>query len=582
MMRKCFDVVKLLLTFLVFQALGALTMPEAMAIKTKFWFENRFRVKKPEDIRSVRNQPAACEDGVALIDNVEYPCDDVDFLSLVGRGEIFREREEFTDTLFEMSDVWGWLSPEGREITLACMTNSLWFIDGTDPVNPISIGYIESHRPESFWCDVKVYKDVAYIVQDRDQSDNGGNNLGMQVFNLLRLAELNGEDLPVKLDPDFTYAEHGAAHNVLIDNDSGFLFNVGASGGNDCQGGLHMVDLADPLEPVLAGCAEEDEYVHDAQCVVYTGPDTEYFAQEICFGYNEDTITIYDVTDKQNPVILSRTTYETATYTHQGWLNKDQDFLVMNDELDEQQGAVGNTRSYIINITSLEAPIFTGFFDHPVAATDHNMYFWGEIHARGWGGNPPLIDPPNRDLVYCANYAAGLRVLDASGIKATPPQIKQIGFFDVSPDMEGNDFFGAWSSYMHPSGVIAVTAIETGVFFLDFTLAFSDEGTIFNDTLSPTASPTSSPIPDNVPPPDDTVESTGVGGLPGGFVVLYLCVVFLTCGAVLFNIKIFNQQVIATHISQEVNLNDVEKINTRSMEVEVSHVNPMFEAEKEV
>lgn len=35
-----------------------------------------------------------------------------------------------------------------------------------------------------------------------------------------------------------------------------------------------------------------------AQCVIYTGPDAKYQGKEICFNYNEDSLTIVDVSDK--------------------------------------------------------------------------------------------------------------------------------------------------------------------------------------------------------------------------------------------------------------------------------------------
>ena len=73
---------------------------------------------------------------------------------------------------------------------------------------------------------------------------------------------------------------------------------------------------------------------------VYRGPDKKYFGRDICYGYNEDTLTIYDVTNKNGPnagKIISRTPYVGASYTHQGWVLDPmwQTHLVMDDELDE-------------------------------------------------------------------------------------------------------------------------------------------------------------------------------------------------------------------------------------------------------
>ena len=76
---------------------------------------------------------------------------------------------------------------------------------------------------------------------------------------------------------------------------------------------------------------------HDAQCIIYAGPDTAYTGREICFAYNEDTLTIVDVTDKSAPVQISRTGYNNRQYTHQGWVTDDHAWLLMDDELDESR-----------------------------------------------------------------------------------------------------------------------------------------------------------------------------------------------------------------------------------------------------
>ena len=38
-------------------------------------------------------------------------------------------------------------------------------------------------------------------------------------------------------------------------------------------GGLHMINVADPLNPVFEGCYADDGYTHDVECVIYRGPD---------------------------------------------------------------------------------------------------------------------------------------------------------------------------------------------------------------------------------------------------------------------------------------------------------------------
>lgn len=98
-----------------------------------------------------------------------------------------------------------------------------------------------------------------------------------------------------------------------------------------------MVDVSTPTRPQDAGwyvsanhpirvnktnvlwilSVSEDGYVHDAQCVIYRGPQQEYQGREICFNYNEDALTIVNIDRRTMPRQLSRTTYNGATYTHQ-------------------------------------------------------------------------------------------------------------------------------------------------------------------------------------------------------------------------------------------------------------------------
>ena len=78
-----------------------------------------------------------------------------------------------------------------------------------------------------------------------------------------------------------------------------------------------MIDVSEPLLPKFAGCYGEDGYVHDAECVIYHGPDTQYTDREVCFCYNEDSFTIVDVTDKDNPTMIGKKGYVGSAYVHQ-------------------------------------------------------------------------------------------------------------------------------------------------------------------------------------------------------------------------------------------------------------------------
>jgi choice-of-anchor B domain-containing protein len=440
-------------------------MSQVKQVKLDHWEKAAAEGRLPNlNVTSVMGEKSkmSCTNGkISASNGIDYACSNTDLYSFMSLSDL---STGISGTFSYTSDIWGWQAADGTEITILCMNNAVTFIDNTNPTAPQHLATMMSvGSRSSSWCDIKVHKDVAYVVKDSAPQQ------GIQVFDLNRLATEGNPNNPPNLSADFDYREHGSSHNLAIDTESEVLYSVGS---NTCRGGLHMIDISTPLQPTFLGCADSDGYVHDAQCVVYTGPDTRYTGREICFGFNEDTLTIYDVTDKSSPDIIFRLGYSGSVYTHQGWLNADMTSLLLNDELDEQRGTTNNrrTRTYVWDITNLENAFETGRFDHPEQSIDHNLYMWGPIHRNGWGGNPPVANPPKDKYSYLANYCSGLRIVDLTNQESG--SITQAGFFDTEPSCNSASFEGAWSNYMHPSGVIAVANIGSGVYFVDFNDTF--------------------------------------------------------------------------------------------------------------
>jgi len=249
---------------------------------------------------------------------------------------------------------------------------------------------------------------------------------------------------------------------------SGTAFIVGATGsngGSGCRGGLHMVDIRNPLNPTFLGCFSQDGYTHDAQCVIYDrGPDMTYRGKEICFCYNEDSLTIVDVTQKSNPKKLGKVGYAGSRYTHQGWLDDQHRFAFANDELDEMHGNNKHTKTLIFNVADLNNPRYVNSYRSPEEAIDHNLYV-------------------KNGYVYQANYCAGLRVLKIG--PGSMPKLEEFASFDVEPTCNRAQFSGAWSVYPYfPSGNIIVSSIPRGLFVL---------GHQNSPTETPTPEPTTTP-----------------------------------------------------------------------------------------
>ena len=374
----------------------------------------------------------ACEDGSADV----FGCDHVDIVSFLPVGRIGGERG------VEVNDMWGWTDPvTGTEWALVGRYDGTSFIDLSDPGNPRYVGDLpltEGANP-SVWRDIKVYRDHAFIVSD------GAGEHGMQIFDLAQLRDVTGP--PVTFEATALYWGIHSAHNVIINEDTGFGYTVGSNGGgNTCGGGLHMMDIRDPLNPTFVGCFTSRSGApasHDAMCITYAGPDEEHRGSEICFGSNGRMFSIADVTDKSAPVELFASDYPNTSYTHQGWIDEAHEYFYMNDEIDEVDGSVPSTRTLIWDVRDLDDPILAAEHFSENRASDHNLYIRG-------------------DLMYQSNYRSGLRILDISD-RENP---MEIGFLDTVPYGEDEPgFAGSWSNYPYfESGIIVVTSGKEGVF----------------------------------------------------------------------------------------------------------------------
>jgi len=360
-----------------------------------------------------------CTDGKAG----SFPCHDIDLLSFLPHSDIGGGSG---------NDLWGWTDPQtGREYAIVGRSTGTAFVDISNAARPVYLGELPTHTDPSTWRAVKVFADHAYIVSE-------ALNHGMQVFDLRQLRRV--ESPPVRFSETAHYDGFGSTHTLAINMLTGFAYAVGT---RTCEGGLHVVDIREPVAPKTAGCFSLDGYTHETQCAIYTGPDSRYRDREICFNSNEDTLTIVDVTNKDEQLQLSRTGYGGSAYTHQGWLTEDQRFFLVDDEGDERAFR-HPTRTWIWNVSNLDHPELMGHYDGPTSAIDHNLYIRG-------------------NLVYESNYRSGLRVLDASSI--AEGLLRELAFFDVYAADDAAAFNGAWTSYpFFPSGAVAINGIEQGLF----------------------------------------------------------------------------------------------------------------------
>jgi choice-of-anchor B domain-containing protein len=535
------------------------------------------------------------------------------------------------------NDVWGWTDPKTHtEWVIAGRTNGTSFIDANDPKNPVFVANLPANGEDELHSDMKVYKNHAFIV--KDGADNG-----IQVFDLTRLRDIDHDDAPVTVDADTVYEEISNAHDIAINEDTGFAYALGATGGaigqlpnvvtidapssaagtyqaaganfgpapdatgvsgdvvlvddgvetttdgcqplvsfpagsialvdrgacnftvkannaqdagavamivannssgapfnmggsdpgitipsvmisladgdtikaglsasgtisanpdaNPCDGGgLHMVDIRDPKNPTFAGCFDDEGYVHDAQCVTYSGPDDRYEGRELCFNANPgssigDAVTIVDVTDHANPVMVSQVFEgEPATYSHQGWLTPDHRYFLHDDESDNGASSAaiqGRTRTRVFDLMDLEDPFLQAVYHHPTRAPAHNLYTRGRY-------------------MYNANYIDGLRIVNITKIDhpgneflpQTPSApdhqgLREAACFDTDPFRNDMGVFpdgrtawgGSWSNYPYfKSGVVVVSDFD-GLFLVKPRLGVHAESPPGQGKNPPTGNP---------------------------------------------------------------------------------------------
>ena len=407
-----------------------------------------------DDSKVIDSPLATCIDGFAKIPGTdyEYSCLNYDLMGRVTLEEMDAEAG---------NDCWGWTdSTTGREYAIMGVNNGTSFIDITDSTSPQYLGKLPTSTVDSSWRDMKVYNDHVYIVSEAGDH-------GLQVFNL---ANLRGIDSEKVFSADYTDKSFGQAHNIAINEDSGYAYIAGAR-----TKGIYALNLSNPLAPKLELEGSQFGYSHDAQIVNYKGPDQDHFGKEIYIGSNENKVDIVDVTDKSEPKLISTFLYD-HQYTHQAWLTDDHKYALLGDELDEVDSnyelkADAKTRTVIIDLSDLEKPSLHHDYEAETKAIDHNGYVKGTEF-------------------FLASYTAGLRVLDILNIDQK--SISETGFFNTfinhndsglpnsttvkSQDPDGDHsgkkgnssaFNGAWSVYpFFKSENIIISDINSGLYIV--------------------------------------------------------------------------------------------------------------------
>lgn len=394
------------------------------------------------------------------------------------------------------SNIWGYVDlDDHREYAIIGLSNGTAVVEVTKPTTPRVVGIVPAIS--SLWREVKVYSfqntktgkwdAYAYITTEAIQ--------GIQILDLSKLpqsVELARVDREVRTSHTAFVSNVDFATAVALPGLTPFLYIEGADARlnqpvnqksgeprkrkTSCTGracgtsvpgalctcntghfcscmpvqpnpGFKAFSLANPKNPEIVGTYNET-YMHDVYIETFTGERAKQCAPghdpcEIVFGWTGQDFRIIDFTDKKNPTVLSRLTYENLGYPHSGWISKNKKWLFNFDELDELNTGL-NTRILSINISDFKRPSVKAEWDGSTAAIEHNGYVVGT-------------------KLFVSSYTRGLSILDVRN----PTKPREVAFFDTHPESDLADFAGAWGVYPYlPSGNILISDMNRGLFIV--------------------------------------------------------------------------------------------------------------------
>ena len=315
------------------------------------------------------------------------------------------EREVGIPDVIGGSDVWAYTAPDGSEYAL--MGN----VEGIAIVAVPSlevVAQIDGPTENAFfyWRDIKTYGSFAYV-----STEAYGPNEGLQVIDLRGLPH-HAEEVAVLRGQDDRLV---SSHNLSIDTETGFGYMLNSNGTE-----IIIIDLSDPLRPADIGSVPVPDS-HD----VYARGDVLYVAEG-----RAPTFSMWDVSNKANPTLISRVNVPSPGYVHNIWPTDDGMYAMTTEE----------TVDKTVKVWDLSDP------ENPTLVGD-------------WLGESRLAHNVQiaGDYAFVSHYASGVYILDITDI-LTPTVVAQ---YDTHPENDDAAFYGNWGVSMPTaSGYLYTSDLE--------------------------------------------------------------------------------------------------------------------------
>ena len=313
------------------------------------------------------------------------------------------------------SDCWGWTDSLGNDYAIMGNSDHVAFVRASDGAVLDTI-QVSKQGDGYYHRDFKNYGSYCYAV-----SEMSGKREGLVVIDMKYLPD--SVHFVGAFDASQTFVK---SHNLSIDVNEGFLYaEADEFLGNN---GVEIFDLADPEAPVKVGFLSVNN-THD----IVARNDTVWVAE----GYTK-AFSVYDLSDKNNPVVIGRVTDPAFGYCHQIWPSDDGNFFYTTEE----------TSNKTIKIWD---------------ATDmNNITKRGEIlGANDLAHNTHTMG----DLLVTSHYTAGVTIVDVSD----PDVPVEIARYDTYPQNDIDDFYGCWGAFPYTeNGYIYASNFEGTLFILDW------------------------------------------------------------------------------------------------------------------